>query len=100
MKSKLPTLKEYRAILKTLSKNKLINICVECLKRDKEREYSRNIEVANEIVDNVGLPAEVGGVAPKQALKQLKELGFSLKEIKELFPKHRNRRLWEKEELE
>lgn len=97
MKSKLPTLKEYRAALKTLSKNKLINICVECLKKDKEREYSHNIEAANEIAENVNLSAEVGVITPKQALKQIKELGFSLKEIEEIFPKDRYPGLWEKE---
>ena len=99
MKSNLPTLKEYRATLKKCSKSKLINICVECLRRDKEREHSLNVDIANEIAKNVNLPVEVGGITPKQALKQIKELGFSLKEIKELFPKHLNRGLWEKEEL-
>ena len=96
MKSKLPPLKEYREVLKTLSKSKLINICVDWLRREKMSEYPRNIEAANEIVENVGLPTEIGGITPKQALEQLKELGFSLKEIKEIFPKEQHPGLWEK----
>ena len=95
MKSKLPTLKEYRILLKTLSKNKLIDICVKDLKRAKERERFHNEAVAKEIAENVNLPADIGGVTAKQARKEIKDLGFSLKEIEEMFPKDEHRGLWE-----
>lgn len=97
MKSNLPTLKEWRAALKTFSKSKLINICVDWLKAEKGYERNRNEESAHTIVNNIGLPDRYGGITPKQALKQIKELGFSLKEIEEIFPKDRYPGLWEKE---
>ena len=96
MKSKLSTLKEYRAILKTLSKNELINLCIDWLRKGKSWEHSVNVETANEIVEYVGVPEYMGGITPKQALKQIKDLGFSLKEIEEMFPKDIHHGLWEK----
>ena len=95
MKSKLLTLKEYRAILKTHSKSKLIDICIEFIRKEKELERSRNEAIAKEIAENVGLPADIGGITPKQARKEMKDLGFSLKEIEEMFPKNRYPGLWE-----
>ena len=83
MKSKYCSIKEFKKKLESKTKEELVDICVEYLKLAKKVEKQERREMLRSIVEDANLDANGWDI-----MRELKEKGFTLKEIEAEFPRN------------